>query len=82
MVFMRADPLSRLLMEMVSHSLGSQELQQFREEFRAIDASHLGKVSKKDFVAALGNSEVKALPLPHIVSLCMVCRPLFSTTSM
>ncbi len=40
LVFTRADPMTRLLLEMVSHSLGYTELQQFREEFQAIDCTH------------------------------------------
>lgn len=56
-VFMRADSLTRLFMEMVSHSLGSHESQQFRDEFRYIDASNTGEVSRKDFYYVFGKCE-------------------------
>lgn len=56
-VFYRADPLSRLLMEMVSHTLGSNEIQQFREEFRIIDTSNTGRISLKDFIGAFNSCD-------------------------
>lgn len=54
LVFAYADPMTKITMEMVSHTLGSTELQQFRDEFRQIDRSHLGSISKEDFVNTFG----------------------------
>jgi calcium-dependent protein kinase len=55
-VFCNADPLSRLILEMVSHSLGPRELQKFREEFQSMDSSHTGRLCRKDFLAGLSGS--------------------------
>lgn len=52
LIFAKADPLTKIIMEMVSHSFGSVELQQFREEFQAIDKSNTGSVSMTDFLTA------------------------------
>jgi Ca2+-binding EF-hand superfamily protein len=33
-------------------------VQQFREEFQTIDASHLGRISKKDFLRSFSSCDV------------------------
>lgn len=58
LVYVNADPLSKIIMEMVSHSLGAVDLQQFREEFQTIDRSNYGFISKRDFLSALSTSEL------------------------
>lgn len=55
-VFCNADPLSRLILEMVSHSLGPRELQKFREEFQSMDQGHTGRMCRKDFLAGLAEA--------------------------
>ena len=57
-VFAEADPLTKMTMEMVSHTLGSLQVQQFREEFQTIDTSHLGRISHRDFVRTFSNCDV------------------------
>jgi calcium-dependent protein kinase len=49
-VFVAANPLTKLVMELVAHSLSSADLQQFRDEFQRIDKSNSGVVSLKDFM--------------------------------
>mmetsp|Transcript_17482 Transcript_17482/g.29295 ORF Transcript_17482/g.29295 Transcript_17482/m.29295 type:complete len:685 (-) Transcript_17482:255-2309(-) len=56
-IFATADPLTKITMEMVSHTLGSMEVQQFREEFQVIDCSHTGRLSRKDFIKAFSNCD-------------------------
>lgn len=53
----KADAMCKMLIEMISHSLGAGELQQFREEFQAIDRSHLGLITYRDFAAAFSNCD-------------------------
>jgi len=48
-MFSRADPLTKMTMEMVSHTLGTIKVQQFREEFQVLDTSHTGRLGRKDF---------------------------------
>eukprot|EP00598_Pedospumella_elongata_P002477 CAMPEP_0184981204 /NCGR_PEP_ID=MMETSP1098-20130426/11028_1 /TAXON_ID=89044 /ORGANISM="Spumella elongata, Strain CCAP 955/1" /LENGTH=628 /DNA_ID=CAMNT_0027504749 /DNA_START=246 /DNA_END=2132 /DNA_ORIENTATION=- len=60
-VFAEADPLTKMTMEMVSHTLGSLQVQQFREEFQTIDTSHLGRISHRDFVRTFSNCD------PHLL---------------
>lgn len=55
-LFCNADPLSRLILEMVSHSLGPRELQKFREEFQSMDVSHTGRLCRKDFLTGLAQA--------------------------
>eukprot|EP00981_Chlorochromonas_danica_P005830 scaffold1193_cov159-Ochromonas_danica.AAC.8 len=55
--FAKADRMSRLVMNMVSHTLGPLELQQFREEFQAIDRSYTGAISRRDFLAAFSSAD-------------------------
>merc|ERR1719231_2256827 len=57
LVYYRANKLVRLLMAMVSHSLGSHELQRFREEFQIIDRHILGSVSFSDFNRAFASTD-------------------------
>lgn len=58
-VFAEADPLTKMTMEIVSHTLGSLQVQQFREEFQTIDTSHLGRISHRDFVRTFSNCDVR-----------------------
>lgn len=58
--FAEADPLTKITMEMVSHTLGSLQVQQFREEFQSIDTSHLGRISRKDFVRTFSSCDVSS----------------------
>jgi Ca2+-binding EF-hand superfamily protein len=51
-MFAEADPLTQVTLELVSHTLGSLQVQQFREEFQAIDTTHLGSITRKEFLAA------------------------------
>jgi Ca2+-binding EF-hand superfamily protein len=34
------------------------QVQQFREEFQAIDTSHLGRISRKDFIRNFSSCDV------------------------
>ena len=70
-MFAEADPLTKMTMEMVSHTLGSLQVQQFREEFQAIDTSHLGRISRKDFVRSFSHCDV-SVTLCTFVNLSMI----------
>eukprot|EP01038_Epipyxis_sp_PR26KG_P006797 gene6797-9310_t len=59
--FAKADPLTKLTIEMVSHSLGATEIQQFREEFQLIDRTHFGSISLRDFSASFMNVDAHIL---------------------
>ena len=52
--------MTKITMEMVSHTLGSLQVQQFREEFQGIDTSHLGRISRKDFVRSFSSCDVSS----------------------
>lgn len=54
-LYHRADPLCRLIMNMAAHTLGSLELQKFREEFTALDSSGTGGISRRDFLAGFSS---------------------------
>ena len=60
-MFAEADPLTKVTLELVSHSLGSAEVQQFREEFQIIDRSHLGRLDRRDFCKAFEACDVSLL---------------------
>merc|ERR1719231_1181441 len=49
MVFMSCDSFIRLVVAMCSHTLCSDELRRFREEFKNIDRDRLGHISFNDF---------------------------------
>lgn len=57
LIFVQADQLTRVIMAMVSHSLGSNELQRFREEFQIIDRHHVGTISYSDFSHSFATSD-------------------------
>eukprot|EP01031_Cornospumella_fuschlensis_P042951 gene42951-52486_t len=61
--FVRTDALTRLLCNMISHTLGPTDLQQFREEFTRMDKTFLGSLSRRDFLAAFSGVE-QLLPPP------------------
>lgn len=50
-VFVGANALTKLAMGLVAHSLSSADLQQFRDEFQAIDKSNSGTINLKDFLS-------------------------------
>mmetsp|Transcript_28811 Transcript_28811/g.27602 ORF Transcript_28811/g.27602 Transcript_28811/m.27602 type:complete len:975 (-) Transcript_28811:99-3023(-) len=52
-MYMNADPLTRLTFEMVAHSLRQDQLGELRLEFQAIDVGGRGVVNIKDFESAL-----------------------------
>jgi len=54
-LYHRADPLCRLIMNMAAHTLGSLELQKFREEFSALDCSGTGGLCRRDFLMAFSS---------------------------
>ena len=53
LVYMSADPLTRLTFEMVAHSLCADHVQQLRIEFQAMDRNHQGILSLNEFLEAL-----------------------------
>ena len=52
-VYMSADPLTRLALEMVAHSLCADQVQALRVEFQAMDRNHEGVLCLQDFLDAL-----------------------------
>eukprot|EP00597_Dinobryon_sp_UTEXLB2267_P002858 CAMPEP_0170076906 /NCGR_PEP_ID=MMETSP0019_2-20121128/13831_1 /TAXON_ID=98059 /ORGANISM="Dinobryon sp., Strain UTEXLB2267" /LENGTH=706 /DNA_ID=CAMNT_0010288919 /DNA_START=132 /DNA_END=2249 /DNA_ORIENTATION=+ len=61
MIYVRADNLTRALMKMVAHSFGSTELNQFREEFQAIDRTGTGSISMSDFLISFAASDTPSM---------------------
>jgi Ca2+-binding EF-hand superfamily protein len=67
---LRADPLTKMTMEMVSHTLGTIKVQQFREEFQVLDTSHTGRLGRKDFFKSFHGCDVSSCcPLTIFLSL-------------
>lgn len=44
------DPLIKITLRMIAHSLGYKDLYQFRVEFQLIDYNYLGTITRKDFI--------------------------------
>jgi Ca2+-binding EF-hand superfamily protein len=58
---MSADPLTKLAMELVSHTLCADQVLSLRVEFQAMDRQHVGTVSAQELIDALRVSQHPAL---------------------